>query len=148
MKKFGEFVIGTPPYKKRKRKRRRTKEEKEFIVQKFDEIIEKNKRILNPLLSSKKEDIEEWSDEEIARQRVELCNHEETFDNGEVIICRFCGVKLEKRNRKKAIRNLFCRHKEIEEYNDDYIICTKCGAKFRKNRNVMGVKKKKEKKNG
>ncbi len=141
---MSKIVKETAPHKeerKRKRKRSLTREEKEYIdqhienvSQRIEDIIETGKRILNPIISQK---IERTSEKEIRRQERDLnqesiiptCKHEDTIiDTDGVIVCRYCGIKIKKKN---IIRDLFCTHKDTTEY-DDFIICNKCKYKWKK----------------
>lgn len=134
--KYGEYVIGEQPKTKaRERKRRLTKEEKEekkLIINRYDELYERNKRMhTSPMSLSPKEEID---DEEWARQERNLCIHSETFEKNGMLICRLCGIRLEDLKVKKGIEkflDLFCLHKNLVE-KDGFLVCTKCKSKFPK----------------
>ena len=133
LEKYGEQAIGYYP-KKKERKRRRTKEEKQLVIKKFNELVERNKRMhTSPMLLSKEEKIR---DKEWERQERKLCVHSETFEKNGVLICRLCGEELKDLRVKKGFQekfmDLFCPHKNLEEFDDNHEICLKCGAKFKK----------------
>jgi len=107
LKKFsksGEQASAFPKKEKKKRKRPLTHEEKEYIVDHIKKKIETNKRLLDHLMSS---GIEEWSEEEIRQQERDLCEHLETIENDGYILCRMCGIRIEKIKLRKDIKKYF-----------------------------------------
>ena len=115
------------PTKKEKNQRKRplTREEKEIYLQNFEKKIRIHNHLLNPLISG------EWSEEEIRTQERDLCDHSKTKEKDGFIICRVCGIKIEKKKERKVIlTNLFCTHKEIIE-KDGFIVCVRCNTKWR-----------------
>jgi len=51
--------------------------------------------------------IEEWSEEEIRQQERDLCEHLETIENDGYILCRMCGIRIEKIKLRKDIKKYF-----------------------------------------
>ncbi len=131
--KYGEQISAIPYKNEKKKTRRRTKEEKELIIKKYNELIERGKQ---SILSQK---IEKIRDEEWEKQERDLCVHSETFEKNGILICRLCGEELKKLTNKKEkgikekLQDLFCAHREMIEY-DEYTLCKKCGEKFPKKR--------------
>ena len=61
------------------------------------------------------------------------CDHRETKISDGYITCKICDKKLNTlKEMKKMIKRLFCGHKKLEEFDDNYEICLKCNEKFKK----------------
>ncbi len=115
------------PYKKEiKRKRRKlTQEEKEYRIQRIENIIERDTKFLSPMLTSG------LKNKKIRQKKRKSCNHSKTIENDGYIICRYCGIKLEKVKKISIIKKIICLHKKTIE-NNGFIVCLKCGNKFKK----------------
>ena len=121
--KYEEQARGYYP-KKKERKPRRTKEEKEKLIEKFDRLSKHNIHLDYPSPTSK---VEQDYDKKWEQQERELCVHSETFSRDGVLICRLCGetlkdLKKAKKGFQEKFMDLFCAHKNLEEF-DDYKIC-------------------------
>ncbi len=96
-----------------------------MILQKFEKKIKIHQDLLNPLRSL---ELEQSSEKEIREQERGLCYHSETIEQDGFLLCKMCGIRLEKKKERKS--NLFCLHTKTIEMNG-YLVCSKCNGKWR-----------------
>lgn len=108
LRKRNEFSIGTSPYKKRERRRTLNHKQREVAIKRFENLINRTHRSLQPPVSPK------ISDKERKREKESLitdCNHDESIrDTDGFIICTRCGdkimeIKIKKKSKKIGTHN-------------------------------------------
>lgn len=135
--KTGEYSNWNPTNKKRERRKRKTRQEKELIIKTYEEIIDDGHHRLQPMMypeTSKRERARQErliSNDTIPDSIITKCNHKESIvDTDGSLVCRFCGIRVEKKKgRKEIFIDLFCTHKETVEKNG-FLICTTCDKKI------------------